>query len=144
MYSVATLLSTYMNLLKRPVNQDGLGLTVILGYPDLGRADPVFPLACLIFEQDGYHNVQGPKTRLGQIPPVGSTVEATLSLFAETEVDLLDLVDRLRNVRERVSTVETQSLVFTVRYAVTKRGSFDVNDPNLRYVTETAVTLSQI
>jgi hypothetical protein len=27
---------------------------------------------------------------------------------------------------------------------VTKRGSFDVNDPNLRYVTETAVTLSQI
>jgi hypothetical protein len=132
-----------MDALKRTPEQ-GLGIPVMLGMPDLGRGEPEYPLAVVTFEEDDFFNVNQPIRRLGQIPQVGNTVSLALYLFADSEVNLLGLVDRLRAVREQVASITVQEVVFTVRYGATKRGSLAEDNPWLAYTTETAVTLSHV
>jgi hypothetical protein len=141
-YSVAALISAYMDLLKRPANADGLGIPVILGFPETGRKEPALPMAALTFEEDDYHNTQGAVRRIGQIPPSGSTVTLSLYLFADTELNLLNLIDRLRDVRERLGSFTVQERVFTARYAATQRSHLGDQNAKLVYATETAITLS--
>ena len=144
-FNLSTLLATYLDNLNLAPQAGGLGMTVILGFPDVGRPEaPPFPLGALKFEEDNFLTVPKRVTRLGTVPPLGTTVRVNLYLFAASEMELLGLVDRLRAVRERVAVLDSEGMAFALAYAPTKRETFDQTNPNLRYVTSTAITLSLI
>lgn len=143
-FSLSTLLATFQEQLALPVEENGLGIPLLLGFPDVAQSTPVYPVGALTFEADDYYSDSAPARRLGQVPRAGATVQVTLFLLANAEMELLDLVDRLRTVRERVAGVTANDCAFRVTYEATKRESFDVDNPALRYVTATGIKLSQI
>lgn len=143
-FSASTLLANFQEQLALPVDQNGLGIPLILGYPDLAQSTPVFPLGALMFEEDDFYNVSAPVPRLGQVPRAGTSISVTLALYANSEMELLDLVDRMRGVRERVAGVNADAYSFRVTYGSTKRENFDPDTPALSYVTTTGIKLSQI
>lgn len=143
-FSLSTLLAVFQEMLALPTDQGGLGIPLLLGYPDLAQSTPVYPLAALTFEEDDFYNVSNPAPRLGQVPRGGTTISVTVALFANSEMELLDLVDRMRGVRERVAGVTADACSFRVTYAATKRENFDPDTPALRYVTTTGIKLSTV
>lgn len=141
-FRVATLLAQLMTDLSLPIVDGGLGVDVILGFPELGREQPQYPLGAVTFESDGFLENPQPRSRLGQAQGYGAsaTVQANLYLYADTEESLLDLVDRLRALRLAKASVTSEGFVFRLTYQTTRRNEPDEN-PALRYVTTTLLTL---
>lgn len=142
-FSVSALLSQLMTDLALPVADGGLGIEIILGFPDLSRAEPVYPLGAVTFAEDSFLTLPQPVRRIGQVQGFGSsaTITANLYLFAESEEDLLVLVDRLRSVRETKAHVKSEDYHFRMNYESTKRNDPDVDMPALRYMTTTQIAL---
>lgn len=143
-FSVSSLLAQFMTDLSLPVVDGGLGIEVILGFPELNRAEPAYPMGALTFEEDGFLELPQPIRRMGQIQGFGSgtSILANLYLLAESEEQLLMLVDRLRAVREAKASVDADDHIFRIVYQKTKRNEPDVEMPALRYVTTTPITLN--
>lgn len=142
-FRVATLLAQLMTDLSLPIVDGGLGVDVILGFPELGREQPQYPLGAVTFESDGFLENPQPRGRLGQVQGVGSsaTVQANLYLYADSEDSLLDLVDRLRVLRQAKASVTSEGFLFRLAYQTTRRNEPSEDNPALRYVTTTLITL---
>ena len=144
MYSISTVLNNLCQVLELPTDQPGLGLPVILGFPDTGRTTPTYPIGAITFDEDDFRS-DGRKVRtIGRVEAQGSTITVVLFLIHESEAGLLELVDRLRVLRNVVSGLVADDTKFVMKYGPTKRSPQDPEHPNLAYVTETMLTLNTI
>ena len=100
----------------------GLGISMILGEPDTSRAIPTIPIGALSFQYDHYASQpSGVRPRVGQVPATGSENHAVLMMYADGERGLLELVESLRQTKQRVASVEVDSVTFVVRWGPTER-----------------------
>lgn len=140
-FDVAEVMAVFMRDIERPGDGDGLGIPAMLGYPDTGRTGPVLPCAALVFSQEDY---AGPRTRprIGQVPPAGNSIVATLYIFARNEPELLRLVDALRSVKHAMASITANAQSLIVRYGPTQRVEMVLQDRVMEYVVATTVTFS--
>jgi len=133
-----------MTDLSLSVVDGGLGVDVALGFPDLNRESPTYPMGAITFEEDNFLQFPQPIRRMGQVQGFGSgtSITANLYLLADSEDELLALVDRLRNVREAKASVNSEGYIFRLVYQSTKRNEPDAEMPALRYVTSTIITMN--
>lgn len=134
-------LKAYMTEIEKPA-ADGLGITAMLGFPDFGRTSPALPVACLVYQEDGY--MAGPRqvNRIGQVPPTGEQIVISLFVVATDEQQLLGLVDALRDVKATLAAVVADSKTIVVRYGVTRRTGIDLPERQLAFVAETQITFT--
>ena len=137
---VLTTMSAYMKEIEKPAGV-GLDIPAMLGFPDVGRATPTLPVACLFFQDDDYAGPQQAH-RLGQVQPVGRQVTGSLVVIANTEQELLRLVDTLRDVKVSLSAVTAGGEVWTVRYSPTRRTTVELPERQLQYAVETLLTFT--
>lgn len=139
---VADVMAAFMVLMERAKGSGGLGVNVMLGYPDTGRTGPVLPCASLTFAQEDYAGPR-PTPRLGQVPPSGTSIRATLYLFARNEPELLGLIDALRDIKANVASVNANDLDLVVRYGPTERVEMVLSDRAMEYAAANTITFSR-
>ena len=121
-----------------------LSITVRLGFPEVGRTQISYPLGAVVFESDDYHVGDGfgqRKKRIGQVPPTGQTITASLYLFAANEYALLELVDSLHTAKATVASVTADSVDIVVRYGPTSRTQV-LDSKNIENTVVTQVTFT--
>jgi len=138
----ADVLAEFMVLMERAKGSGGLGVNVMLGFPGTGRTGPALPCASLAFATEDYANHR-PLPRLGQVPPAGRTIVATLYLFANNEPELLALVDALGDVKDTVASVSVNDLSLVVRYGPTQRVEMVLTDTAMEYATACTINFSR-
>lgn len=142
-FNVSEVLAAYMRLLERTRANEGLGINALLGFPGAGRTEPALPCAALVFATDDYVGAgQRPTPRLGQVPPSGTGIVATLYLIARNEPELLGLIDAMRTVKAQVASVTAGTQGLVVRYGPTQRVDLALSDRVLEYVVATSLSFS--
>lgn len=134
MSSVLNVFGAFMTEIEKP-GPGRLGVKVILGYPDVGRTSPVFPLGAMTFQNDDYaRNAGGQgdvRPRMGQVQPAGMQFAGLLHLFAVNERDLLGLVDQMRGVKAELSNLLVDGHTWVVRFGATERNPFSPEEDSI-------------
>lgn len=121
----------------------GLGVSMILGEPDTGRKIPTLPIGALSFIMDHYDSqTRGPRPRLGQVPATGDENQAVLMMYADGERGLLELVESLRQTKQRVASVEVDSVTFVVRWGPTERFPYAGEERTFMFAAQCGVSFS--
>lgn len=121
----------------------GLGISMILGPPDTGRTTPTTPLGALVFQMDHYDTQpRGMKSRVGQVPPTGNENQAILMIYAGGERELLELVENLRQTKQRVASVSVGSTTLVVRWGPTERYPYAGEERFLMYAAQCGISFS--
>lgn len=126
---------------------DALGIKMILGFPNMGRMAPTFPLGAVVFGEAAYGvGANGvTRARIGQHQPIGVSIIATLYLFAEDEYGLLGLVDQLVRVRGQMAQVDSEGVRYWLHIDPIRRSDLSMPAPDetmLDYIVECRVVMT--
>lgn len=121
----------------------GLGMSIILGPPDTGRTDPTLPIGAMVFTMDHYDTQpRGLRPRVGQVPATGNENQAILYVYTTGERELLQAIESLRETKQRVASVEVDSVVFVVRWGPTERFPYAGEDRTLMFAAQCGISFS--
>lgn len=143
MTAISDVFTKFMSLMEADIDNGGLGVTTILGFPELGRVEQTAPMAALVMERAGYSGQGGQKKRLGAPEPLGTECTASLYVFAEDEFGLLSLTDTMLSVAHNAGGFRMDdNTPIGVKYGQIQRANMS-NDPSERtYVVMNAITFS--
>lgn len=124
-----------MERLEQSTENAGLGIPVILGFPELGRPDVTLPIAAVTFSADDY--AQPGKRRIGQTEPAGRIVQGTLHVFAGNERQLLTLVDALHESKKVIASLAVSGTVVKISFGGTRRTDYGSDERQLAHAAAT-------
>lgn len=136
------LLRTFLSQLEQPVDQNGMGFTMILGRPETGRVEYAYPLGSLIVTKSAQALLPKPAKRIGDTHTIGRSVVCELYLYATDEAELCNQIDTLHILKGIFTGLESGGDKYTIRYDDTNRIPPDPDDPYTYNVTVTAVTFT--
>lgn len=145
MATLSNLFATYMSALELPVESGGLGISAILGHPDLGRPPAELPVAALVFVSDTYSRGGQDALNVRQ-QRMGSTtteIRASLYIFADNERSLLAAIDNLRMVKATLLSLTIPgsplASVYAIRYDASNREPFTGESRMLDHAVATEI-----
>lgn len=144
MATLSNLFATYMSALELPVESGGLGISAILGHPDLGRPPAELPVAALVFVSDalslGQDQLNVRQKRMGSTT---TEIRASLYIFADNERSLLTAIDNLRMVKATLLSLTIPgsplASVYAIRYGASNREPFTGESRMLDHAVATEI-----
>ena len=130
----------FLSQMEHPATSGGLGISFVLGTPDVSRVELSVPSGAIRFLADSPEEHAGQRRRLASVAPAGRQIAAQIFVFNADEPRLLAMVDLLHNIKHSLASIDVNGTSIVVRYGNTESVPYGNDERFLDHVLAVPVT----